>query len=106
MMGQARTGLVMSLKYGAYAVGGPLELVLLNRLRLADGCLHGAANRRVSCLYRLPAVAPYAGYRESFWRIIGRIWRPGTAIGLQSIGFAGLDAFSSHYVAGPMQLPC
>ncbi|SYJ19057.1 Uncharacterised protein [Klebsiella pneumoniae] len=64
-MGQARTGLVMSLKYGAYAVGGPLELVLLNRLRLADGCLHGAANRRVSCLYRLPAVAPYAGYRES-----------------------------------------
>lgn len=49
-MGQARTGLVMSLKYGAYAVGGPLELVLLNRLRLADGCLHGAANRRVSCL--------------------------------------------------------
>lgn len=103
-MGQARTGLVMSLKYGAYAVGGPLELVLLNRLRLADGCLHGAANRRVSCLYRLPAVAPYAGYRESFWRIIGRIWRPGTAIGLQSIGFAGLDAFSSHYVAGPMQV--
>lgn len=103
LMGQARTGRVMSLvgvgMYGAYAAGGPLGLALLNRL--------GFAWLMVACtvlplvglaaIYRLPAVAPHAGQRESFWRIIGRIWRPGTALGLQGIGFAGLGAFSSLY---------
>ncbi len=32
-----------------------------------------------------------------FWRIIGRIWRPGAAVGLQGVGFAALGAFFSLY---------
>ncbi len=48
-------------------------------------------------IYWLPAVAPHEGQRESFWRIIGRIWRPGAAVGLQGVGFAALGAFFSLY---------
>jgi MFS family permease len=45
----------------------------------------------------LPSVKPQAGQREPFWRIIGRIWRPGAAVALQGVGFAGLGAFFSLY---------
>jgi len=105
LMGQARSGQVMSLvgmgMYGAFAAGGPLGLALMDRL--------GFAGLMVACtilpligliaIHRLPAITPYAhtGRRESFWRIIGRIWRPGAAVGLQGVGFAALGAFFSLY---------
>lgn len=103
LMGQARTGRVMSLvgmgMYGAFAAGGPLGLVLLERV--------GFAGLMVACMalpligliaiHRLPKVETHAGQRESFWRILGRIWRPGTAVGLQGVGFAALGAFFSLY---------
>lgn len=103
LMGHARSGKVLSLvgmgMYGAFALGGPLGLMLLERL--------GFAGLMIICtilpllgliaIHRLPAVAPHAGKRESFWRIIGRIWRPGAAVGLQGVGFAALGAFFSLY---------
>jgi predicted MFS family arabinose efflux permease len=103
LMGQARSGRVISLvgmgMYGAFAAGGPLGLALLDRL--------GFASLMVACMVLplvglamvnwLPAVEPHAGPRESLWRIIGRIWRPGAAVGLQGVGFAALGAFFSLY---------
>lgn len=101
LMGQTRTGRVMSLvgigMYGAFAVGAPLGLALLNRL--------GFAGLMIACtllplagllaVHWIPAVETHAGQRESVWRIVGRIWRPGTVVGLQGVGFAALGAFFS-----------
>lgn len=103
LMGQARSGRVMSLvgigMYGAFAVGGPLGLALLNRIGF--GGLMAVCTvlplAGLIAIHRLPAVAPHAGQRESFWRIIGRICRPGAAVGLQGVGFAALGAFFSLY---------
>lgn len=103
LVGPERSGKVMSLvgmgMYGAFAAGGPLGLLLLDRLGFAglmSVCsllpLAGLAG-----IYGLPAVAPHAGQRESFWKIIGRIWRAGAAVGLQGVGFAALGAFFSLY---------
>ncbi|MBX5242027.1 MFS transporter [Rhizobium sp. NLR22b] len=103
LMGQASSGRVMSLvgigMYGAFAVGGPLGLALLNRTGFSGLMVACTALPLVGliAIHRLPAVAPHAGQRESFWRIIGRIWRPGTAVGLQGVGFAALGAFFSLY---------
>lgn len=103
LMGQARSGQVISLVgmgiYGAFAAGGPLGLMLLDRL--------GFSGLMVVCtllplvgtiaIHWIPAVETHAGQRESFWKIIGRIWKPGAAVGLQGVGFAGLGAFFSLY---------
>ncbi len=103
LMGHARSGKVISLvgmgMYGAFAVGGPLGLVLLNHVGFAG--LMGVCTilplLGLVAIRRIPSVRPHTGQRESFWRIIGRIWRPGAAVGLQGVGFAALGAFSSLY---------
>ncbi|MEW5423436.1 MFS transporter [Amorphus sp. 3PC139-8] len=103
LMGQARSGRVISLvgmgMYGAFAAGGPLGLALLDRLGFAGLMAVCTAMPLVglAAIHWLPAVAPHAGPRESFWRIIGRIARPGAAVGLQGVGFAALGAFFSLY---------
>ena len=51
-------------------------------------------------IHWLPAVAPQAGQRESFWRIIGRIWRPGAAVGLQGYWAAFVGAGTKPLVLG------
>ena len=102
-MGHARSGRVMSLvgigMYGAFAAGGPLGLALLHRAGftgLMAVCTVLPLLGLVA-IHWIPAVTPQAGRRESFWRIIGRIWRPGAAVGLQGVGFAALGAFFSLY---------
>jgi MFS family permease len=103
LMGHARSGKVLSLvgmgMYGAFAVGGPLGLALLHRLGFAGlmGVCTVLPLLGLIAIHRLPAVAPQSGNRESFWRIIGRIWRAGAAVGLQGVGFAALGAFFSLY---------
>lgn len=103
LMGQARSGKVMSLAgmamYGALAVGGPLGLALLQRLGFAGLMAVCSATPLLGlfAIHRLPPVAPRTGQRESFWRIIGRIWRAGATVGLQGVGFAALGAFFSLY---------
>lgn len=103
LMGQARSGRVISLVgigiYGAFAVGGPLGLLLLDRVGfggLMSVCTVLPLTGLIAVRW-IPAVAPQAGQRESFRRIIGRIWRPGAAVGLQGVGFAALGAFFSLY---------
>ncbi|UDL92204.1 MFS transporter [Mesorhizobium sp. PAMC28654] len=103
LMGHGRSGRVISLvgmgMYGAFAAGGPLGLMVLDRLGFAGlmGVCTALPLLGLIAIHRLPAVAPHAGQRESFWRIVGRIWRPGAAVGLQGVGFAALGAFFSLY---------
>jgi MFS family permease len=103
LMGQARSGKVMSLvgmgMYGAFAAGGPLGLALLDRVGFAGlmGVCTVLPLLGLAAIHWLPPVRPVGGQRESFWRIIGRIWRPGAAVGLQGVGFAALGAFFSLY---------
>jgi MFS family permease len=103
LMGHARSGKVMSLMgmgmYGAFAAGGPLGLALLHHLGFAGvmGVRTVVPFLGLIAIHRFPAVAPYAGQRESFWRIIGRIWRESAAVGRQGLGFAALGPFFFHY---------
>ena len=103
LMGPARTGKVMTLVgmglYAAFATGGPLGLLLLDRLGFSGLMEVCAALPLVGlvAIQLIPDVAPQVGKRESFWSIIGKIWRPGTVVFLQGVGFAGLGAFFSLY---------
>jgi MFS family permease len=103
MMGQARSGKVLSLvgmgMYGAFAAGGPLGLALLHEVGFSGlmGVCTVLPLLGLIAIHRLPAVAPHAGKREPFRTIIGRIWRAGAAVGLQGVGFAALGAFFSLY---------
>jgi MFS family permease len=103
LMGPSRSGKVMALvgaaMYGAFAVGGPLGLVLLHNVGFAWLMAVCATLPIIGAgLVRgVPEVQPQGGKRESFWRILGRIWLPGAAVGLQGVGFAALGAFISLY---------
>lgn len=102
LMGQPQTGRVMALvgagMYGSFAVGGPLGMILLERTGFAGVMAACTLLPLIGLLaiQAIPAVAPSPG-RESFWRIIGQIWQPGTVVGLQGVGFAVLGAFFSLY---------
>lgn len=104
-MGPARSGRVMSLvgmgMYGAFAAGGPLGLILLHWLGFAGlmAVCTLVPLAGLVALRGLPAVAPHAGRREPFHRILASIWLPGAAVGLQGVGFAALGAFFSlHFL--------
>lgn len=103
LMGQARSGKVMSLvgigMYGAFAAGGPLGLMLMDRLGFAAlmGVCAMLPLAGLAAIHGVPAVAPLAGRREPLRRILGLIWREGLAVGLQGVGFAALGAFFSLY---------
>ena len=106
LMGPGRAGRVLAITgmciYGAFAVGAPLGLTMLSHIGFGGlmtvcGLLpllgFGAARTQLG-------IAPHAGKREPFWRIIGRIWRPGVTIGLQGVGFAAIATFISLYFLG------
>ncbi|SUX55854.1 MFS transporter [Chromobacterium vaccinii] len=103
LMGPAHSGKVMSLvgmgMYGAFAAGGPLGLLLFQqagfRPLMAACALLPLAG--LLLIRRFPRIAPHAGQRESFLRILGRIGKPGAAVFLQGVGFAGLGAFFALY---------
>ena len=103
LLSPARSGQVISLvgvgMYGAFAVGGPLGLALLDRLGFPGlmAVCTAAPLLGLLAIGPIPAVAPHAGPREPLWRILGRIWRAGAAVGLQGVGFAALGAFFSLY---------
>jgi MFS family permease len=103
LMGAPRSGKVMAWvgagMYGAFAVGGPLGLGLYHLAGFAGVMASAIVFPLLGWLLvqRVQGVTPQAGKRESFWRIIGRIWRAGAAVGLQGVGFAALGAFISLY---------
>lgn len=103
LMGPTRAGRVLALVgmclYGAFAVGGPLGLGLLSHFGFGGlmGLCFALPLLGFVAARMFPAVAPHAGKRESFWRILGRIWRPGATVGLQGVGFAAIATFLSLY---------
>lgn len=97
--GPQRSGRVFALVgmglYGAFAVGSPIGIAVFDRAGLAGVMVASALVPLLGLAMVLPlaAVVPQAGERPSFWRIIGRIWKPGLAVGLQGVGFAAIGAF-------------
>jgi MFS family permease len=82
--------------YGALAVGGPVGLVLLHYFGFAGAMAVSALLPALALLtaWRMAGVAAHPNaVRQSFWRIVGRIWRHGAVVGLQGIGFAAIGAF-------------
>lgn len=100
LVGPERSGRVLAMvgaaMYGALAVGGPLGLLLLDRVGFAGAM---AASAVLPCLGWLaiapiPGVAPHAdAVRPSFWRVVGQIRPHGAIVLLQGIGFAAIGAF-------------
>ncbi|MNR77882.1 Inner membrane transport protein YajR [compost metagenome] len=105
-MGPARAGRVIAFSgmsiYGAFAVGGPLGLAIFQHFGFAALMLVCAALPLLglAMIKHMPEGALQSGVRESFWRILGRIWRPGLTVGLQGVGFAALGAFITlHFLS-------
>ncbi|WP_341886984.1 MFS transporter [Variovorax sp. YR752] len=102
-MGPARSGRVMALvgagMYGAFAVGGPLGLWLLERLGFA-GLMAGSIALPLVSGVMLWSIAPAMsaqGRRAPFSDVLGLIWKQGSVVGLQGVGFAALGAFFPLY---------
>lgn len=102
-MGPARSGQVMALvgtgMYGAFAVGGPLGLWLLERLGFAGLMAGSILLPLVSGVMLWPMAPAIAaqGRRAPFSDVLGLIWKQGTVVGLQGVGFAALGAFFPLY---------
>jgi predicted MFS family arabinose efflux permease len=102
-LGPARSGLVMALvgigMYGAFAVGGPLGLWLLQDLGFAGLMAAGVVLPILSglMLWPMAPVMSTTGRRQPFAQVLGLIWKPGAVVGLQGVGFAALGAFFPLY---------
>ena len=99
IMGPKRAGAVLALVgmalFGAFAVGSPIGLALFNRAGFGGVMAACALAPMAGLAMVLPvaAVAPHAGNRPSFWRIIGRFWELGLVVCFQGVGFAAIGAF-------------
>ncbi|MBS0245132.1 MAG: arabinose transporter [Proteobacteria bacterium] len=86
--------------YGALAIGGPIGVVLIDRIGFAATMAIAALLPGIGWLMtlRLPAVAAHPdAARPSFVSIVGRIFWHGSIVGLQGIGFAAIGAFFVLY---------
>lgn len=104
IVGTARSSRVLALMgaamYGALAVGGPIGVVLLDRVGFAATMAIAAVLPGIGWLmtWRLPPVAAHPdAERPSFVSIVGRIFWHGSIVGLQGIGFAAIGAFFVLY---------
>ena len=99
IMGPQRSGRVFALVgmalYGAFAVGSPIGLAVFERAGFAGVMIASALVPLIGLAMAWPvaAVAPHAGERPAFWRILGRIWQPGVALALAGVGSAAIGAF-------------
>ncbi len=99
VMGPQRSGVVFALigmaLYGAFAIGSPIGLVLFDWTGFAGVMIACALVPLIGLAMVLPvaAVAPHVGERQSFLRILGRIWEPGVVLGLAGVGSATIGAF-------------
>jgi Arabinose efflux permease len=106
LLGPQRSGVVFSLVgaslYGAFAVGGPLGLLCMERLGFTGLMLLCSPLPLLGwvMISRMPVIIPKSTkLNVSFFRIIGTIWRQGVIVGFQGVGFAALGAFISLYFA-------
>jgi MFS family permease len=81
--------------YGAFAVGSPIGLALFDGTGLAGvmGAIALVPLVGLGMVAPVAAVALHPGERQSFWRIIGRIWEPGAALALAGVSSATIGAF-------------
>jgi MFS family permease len=105
-VGPQRAGLSMSwtgiAMFAALAVGAPAGLALYRAFGLqATMVAFVAAPLLAAALAAItrPIIAPRAGERLPFHRVVGRIWKEGTGLMLQGVGLSGLTAFASLYFA-------
>lgn len=107
LVGSTRSARVLSLIgaaiYGAFAIGGPIGLALLDWFSFAGAMGISAVLPCLGLLaiWRMPGVAapPGAG-RPSFWSVMSNIWWHGSIVCLQGIGFAAIGAFFVLYFLG------
>lgn len=104
IVGPARSSRVLAVMgaaiYGALAIGGPLGVVLLDRIGFAATMAISAVLPCIGFVMTLwlPAVAAHPdAERPSFVSIIGRIFWHGAIVCLQGIGFAAIGAFFVLY---------
>lgn len=101
--GSTRAGQVISWNgmatYGALAVGAPLGLALYMRAGLAlPSVIILLLPVSAWLLSRnIPANRPVARTYAPVLKVILQVWRPGTGLVLQGIGFASLSAFAVLY---------
>lgn len=79
--------------YGALAIGAPLGLSLYARAGLALPALLVVLLPIIASgvIYGIPGNIPTARPRVPVLRVVGLVWRPGTGLVLQGIGFATLS---------------
>lgn len=89
--------------YGSFAAGGPIGLALYDRFGF-DAVMYASIILPFLGFMMLrnnpsAAVHTSAKPRESFLKIIYMIWKHGTAVCMQGVGFAVIGAFISLYFA-------
>ncbi|MDR1463453.1 MAG: arabinose transporter [Azoarcus sp.] len=104
LLGPQRSGVVFAVVgaslYGAFAVGGPLGLMGIERFGFTGLMLLCIPFPLVGWAMRsiMPATQPQPAKRNvPFLRLIGTLWRQGAIVGLQGVGFAALGAFIFLY---------
>lgn len=105
LIGHQHSGKILAVvgmaMYGAFAAGGPLGLLIYKTsgfaMLMAVSFLFPIVG--YAMLRDLGDVRVQSGRdkREPFMRTVGRIWRLGTVVGLQGVGFAVIGAFIPLY---------
>jgi MFS family permease len=81
--------------YGAIALGAPLGLYLQAHAGFAATAAAAALPPLAALVLAAarPPIAPPAGPRAPFYRVIGLVWRHGAGLALATFGFGAISAF-------------
>jgi len=103
LLGHQRSGKTMAwvgiAMYGALACGAPLGLFLRDQVGFW-GCFGSVALfplLGLLFLFPLQTVPGSGTTRLPFYKVIGRVGRPGTGLALATVGFGGIASFISLY---------
>jgi MFS family permease len=81
--------------YAALGVGAPIGLAIQQRWGFAGVAVITVALplAAIAIALLLPPVPPTHGKRMPFYRVIGRVWRPGGALALGTVAFGSMASF-------------